>query len=58
MAFKPNYNLARADRNRAKQARRDEKLRKKLEASELRKAAQNAQPPATAEAEPGAEKDK
>jgi uncharacterized protein YaiL (DUF2058 family) len=49
MAFKPNYNLARADRNRAKQAKRDEKLRKKQEASALRKAAQNAQPPVEAE---------
>jgi len=49
MPFKPNYNLARADRNRAKQAKREEKLRKKLEASQLRKAAREGQPPAEPE---------
>ena len=48
MAFKPNYNLQRADRNRAKQAKRDEKLRKKQEASALRKAEKSGQlPPET-----------
>ena len=31
MAFKPNYNLQRADRNRAARARSEEKQRKKQE---------------------------
>jgi hypothetical protein len=38
MAFKPNYNLQRADRNRAAQARREEKQRKREEKSAQRKA--------------------
>jgi hypothetical protein len=29
MAFRPNYGMQRSDRNRAAQARRDEKLRKR-----------------------------
>jgi hypothetical protein len=51
MPMKPNYNLARADRERAKQAKRDEKLRKKLEASQLRKAAREAEALAQAPAD-------
>ena len=39
MAFKPNYNQQRAERNRAKQAKRDAKLRQRQEASAERKAA-------------------
>jgi hypothetical protein len=31
MAFKPNYNQQRAERDRAKQAKRDEKLRQRQE---------------------------
>ncbi len=31
MVFKPNYNMQRAERNRAKQAKKDEKLREKEE---------------------------
>ncbi len=38
MVFKPNYNLQRAERNRAKQAKKDEKLRDKEEAAAKRKA--------------------
>ena len=38
MAFKPNYGLQRADRNRAAQARREEKHRKREEKSAQRKA--------------------
>ncbi len=38
MAFKPNYNLQRADRNRAAQARREEKQRKRDEKTAQRKA--------------------
>ena len=38
MAFRPNYGMQRSDRNRAAQARRDEKMRKREEKSEQRKA--------------------
>jgi hypothetical protein len=38
MAFRPNYGMQRADRNRAAQARRDEKKRKREEKSAQRKA--------------------
>ena len=37
MVFKPNYNLQRAERDRAKQAKKDEKLREKEEAAAKRK---------------------
>ena len=38
MAYKPNYGLQRADRNRAAQARSEEKTRKREEKSAQRKA--------------------
>jgi len=38
MAFKPNYNLQRADCNRAARARAEEKQRKREEKSAQRKA--------------------
>ncbi len=38
MVFKPNYNLQRAERNRAKQAKKDEKLREKEVVAAKRKA--------------------
>jgi hypothetical protein len=38
MAFRPNYGMQRADRNRAAQARREEKMRKREEKSAQRKA--------------------
>ena len=38
MVFKPNYNAQRAERTRAKQAKRDEKLREREEAAARRKA--------------------
>jgi hypothetical protein len=38
MAFKPNYGLQRADRNRAVQARSEQKQRKREEKSAQRKA--------------------
>ena len=38
MAFKPNYNLQRADRNRAARARSEEKQKKKEEKAAQRKA--------------------
>jgi hypothetical protein len=39
MVFKPNYGLQRAERNRAAQARAQERQRKREEKSALRKAA-------------------
>jgi hypothetical protein len=38
MAFRPNYGMQRNDRNRAVQARKEEKLRKREEKSAQRKA--------------------
>jgi hypothetical protein len=38
MAFKPNYNQQRRDRQRAKDQKKQEKLQKKQEAVEKRKA--------------------
>jgi hypothetical protein len=38
MALKPNYGQQRADRNRAKQEKKDRKLRAQQEQTELRKA--------------------
>ena len=38
MAFKPNYNQQRAERDRAKQARKDEKLREQDAARARRRA--------------------
>ena len=38
MAYKPNYGLQRADRNRAAQARSEQKQRKREEKSARRKA--------------------
>jgi len=38
MVFKPNYNMQRAERDRAKQAKKEEKLREKEEAAARRKA--------------------
>lgn len=37
MAFKPNYNQQRAERTRAKQAKKDEKLRERQEEAAKRK---------------------
>jgi hypothetical protein len=44
MAFKPNYNLQRADRNRAARARSEEKQRKKEEKAAQRKAERGVEP--------------
>ena len=44
MVFKPNYNMQRAERTRAKQAKKDEKLREKEEAAARRKAELEAGP--------------
>lgn len=42
MAFKPNYNQQRAERNRLKQAKKEEKLRRREEETAKRKAARDA----------------
>jgi hypothetical protein len=42
MAFKPNYNQQRAERNRAKQAKKEAKLRELEDARARRKAEQDA----------------
>jgi hypothetical protein len=39
MAFKPNYGQQRADRNRAKEQKKQEKLERRQEEAERRKAA-------------------
>ena len=44
MPFKPNYNQQRNDRNRAKEARKQEKLRRREEESERRRAAESGEP--------------
>ena len=43
MAYKPNYGLQRADRNRAAQARSEQKQRKREEKSAQRKAERTAE---------------
>ena len=49
MAFKPNYNQQRAERNRLKQAKKDAKLRERDEAASRRKTEQDAAPPTVSE---------
>lgn len=44
MAFKPNYNQQRAERDRAKQAKKEAKLRERDEAAARRKAEDEAGP--------------
>ena len=44
MAFKPNYNQQRSERNRVKEAKKQEKLQKREEEVARRKAARDAQP--------------
>ncbi|MBC7801535.1 MAG: hypothetical protein H7Z10_13010 [Gemmatimonadaceae bacterium] len=39
MVFKPNYNMQRAERDRAKQAKKDEKVREKEERRKAEEAA-------------------
>jgi hypothetical protein len=51
MAFKPNYNQQRAERNRLKQAKKDAKLREREDAVARRKAEEDAAPPAAAESD-------
>jgi hypothetical protein len=50
MVFKPNYNHQRAERDRAKQAKKEAKLREREDAAVARrKAEQDGSPPAAAE---------
>ena len=56
MAFKPNYNQQRAERNRAKQAKKDAKLREREDAVARRKADPDATPPDAAHLEADAPK--
>jgi hypothetical protein len=51
MAFKPNYNQQRAERNRLKQAKKDAKLRERDEAVNRRKAEQETEPSAEPESQ-------
>ncbi len=52
MVFKPNYNHQRAERDRAKQAKKEAKLREREDAAvERRKAEQDGTPPPAAEAD-------
>jgi hypothetical protein len=46
MAFKPNYNQQRADRNRAKAQKKQEKLKRLEEETAKRKAARGGEPDA------------
>lgn len=51
MAFKPNYNFQKAERNRAKAQKKQEKLKRLQEASEQRKAERGETPEADAPAD-------
>jgi hypothetical protein len=44
MAFKPNYNQQRSERNRVKEQRKQEKLQRREEEVAKRKAARDGQP--------------
>jgi hypothetical protein len=46
MAFKPNYNQQRRDRERAKEQKKQEKLQRRKEAAERRKAERGDEPDA------------
>jgi hypothetical protein len=48
MAFKPNYNQQRADRNRAKAQKKQEKLKRLEEETARRKAARGGEEPGPA----------
>ena len=44
MGFKPNYNFQRAERDRAKQAKKEAKLREREDAATRRKAEEDGSP--------------
>jgi hypothetical protein len=52
MAFKPNYNQQRADRDRAKREKKQEKLRVQQEQTAQRKAAKDEWPAADGDEQP------
>ena len=55
MAFKPNYNHQRAERDRAKQAKKEAKLREREDAAAMRrKSEQEGETPAAAESDEAA----
>jgi hypothetical protein len=45
MAFKPNYNQQRSDRNRAKEKKKQEKLQQRADETAKRKAAREGEEP-------------
>jgi hypothetical protein len=49
MAFKPNYNQQRAERDRAKQAKKEAKLREREDAAAMRRRTEQDGTPAPAE---------
>ena len=51
MAFKPNYNQQRAERDRNKQAKKDNKLREREDAAQRRKTELDAPPAPEPDAE-------
>lgn len=53
MAFKPNYNQQRAERDRNKQAKKDAKLREREEAAQKRKTEPDGSPGQDADAPAG-----
>ncbi len=56
MVFKPNYNHQRAERDRAKQAKKEAKLREREDAAAMRrKAEQDGTAPPAAESDEAAE---
>ena len=56
MAFKPNYNQQRADRERAEQKKQQEKLKKREDDAARRKAEREVHMPATNGSDPDAAK--
>jgi hypothetical protein len=58
MAFRPNYRQERAQKSRAKEERKQEKLRKREEASLQRKALREAEAGAGSNANPPEARDK
>jgi hypothetical protein len=58
MAFRPNYNQQRGDRNRAKEQKKQEKLQRRDEAAAKRRAEREEAPALDGEATPDAENDR
>jgi len=58
MAFRPNYNQQRGDRDRAKAQKKQEKLQQREEAAAKRRAEREEAPPAAGEPKSDAENDR